>query len=299
MTIQMKPYEERTPDTQYRETLRYILQNGVRVPSQQGVDALTTVSPPPHMCFHLENGAPIITERKISFWRQPIGEMFAFVNGARTLEVLEKFGCYYWKAWATPEKCAKRGLSAGDLGPGSYGAAFHDFPTADGGTFNQFKHLVEQLRELPHLRTHRITPYIPYYLGRGAGKQQKVVVVPCHGNIHVEIIGERLVLRMRQDSADCVIGVPSDMVMYSALTLALAQVLGYEEATYVHSFSDAHIYADHLSYAEEMLAREPRLFPTLEIIAPEICDIFAFRREHFSLSDYNPHPAIRDIPVAI
>ncbi len=298
----MKPYEERTPDTQYREVLRYILKNGVRVPSQSGTDALTAVSPPPHMVFNLENGAPVITERKMYFWRQPIGEMFAFVNGARTLQELEAFGCKYWSAWATPEKCAKRGLLAGDLGPGSYGAAFHDFPMPDGGTFNQFQHIVEQIRELPHLRTHRITPYIPYYLGRGTGKQQKVVVAPCHGNIHVEIIKQRLVLRMRQDSADCVIGVPSDMVMYAALTLALAQVLGYKEATYVHSFSDAHIYANHVHHAEEMLAREPRRFlPTLSLTEEGrgIQSIFDFRHTHFALTDYRPYPPIVDIPIAI
>jgi thymidylate synthase len=56
----MKPFDERTPDTQYRDNLRYILDNGVRVKSQQGVDALTVIAPPP-MHFKLENGFPMIT----------------------------------------------------------------------------------------------------------------------------------------------------------------------------------------------------------------------------------------------
>ena len=298
--MKMKPFDKRTPDSQYQKTLRYILQNGVRVKSQQGVDALTTINPPPHMCFPLENGFPFITERNIKkFWRQAVGEICAFINGARTLKELESFGCKFWRKWGTLEKCAKRGLETGDLGPGSYGAAFHDFPTAGGGTFNQFKHLIEQIREFPHLRTHIVTPFIPQYLVRGKGKQQKVVVVPCHGDIHVEIIDDRLVLRMHQRSADIPVGVPSNMAEYSVLTLMLAHVLGYEHATYIHSFSDAHIYVNQLQNVEEMLSRETRSLPTLSINKPEITNIFDFRHEHFDLSDYNPHPAIQEIPVAI
>lgn len=36
---------EKTPDTQYRELLSSIVENGVRTPSQQGVDALTLIGP--------------------------------------------------------------------------------------------------------------------------------------------------------------------------------------------------------------------------------------------------------------
>jgi thymidylate synthase len=34
-------------------------------------------------------------------------------------------------------------------------------------------------------------------------------------------------------------------------------------------------------------------------IDPNIKDLFDFRIEHFTLSDYDPHPAIKGIPVAI
>lgn len=50
-----------------------------------------------------------------------------FINGARTQEELEKFGCKWWKSWCTPEKCKKRGLEAGDLGPGLTGQRFMIF----------------------------------------------------------------------------------------------------------------------------------------------------------------------------
>lgn len=303
----MKPYSERTPDSQYQRLLKDILTHGTRTPSQQGVDALTLVGPAP-IRFKFENGFPIINERNmnpkvsehlpVTVWQQAIAEIAAFINGVRTTEELEKFGCYWWKSWATPEKCAKRGLAAGDLGPGSYGAAFHDFPMIDGGTFNQFKHLVEQIKEEPQLRTHFVTPWVPQYIGRGKGKQQKVVVAPCHGWVHVRIIDNKLTLHMFQRSADAPVGVPSNMVQYAALTMMLAQVTGTIPYEYVHSFSDAHIYVDQIPAVETMLAREPRALATITI-DPTVKDLFAFRKEHFTLTDYNPHPGIKGIPVAI
>jgi thymidylate synthase len=307
MTLTMKPVADRTIDRQYQDLLRLILEKGVRTPSQQGVDALTVIAPPP-LRFRLDNGFPIINERNmdpktsehlpVTVWQQAIAEICAFMNGAHTVEELERFGCYWWKSWGTPEKCAKRGLAAGDLGPGSYGAAFHDFPMIDGKTFNQFKHIVEQIKEEPQLRTHFVTPWIPQYIGRGKGKQQKVVVAPCHGWIHVRIIEGKLTLHMFQRSADVPVGVPSNMVQYAALTMMLAQATGTIPYEYIHSFSDAHIYVDQIPSVETMLSREPRPLATVTM-DPTITDLFAFRKEHFTLTDYHPHPGIKGIPVAI
>lgn len=294
----MKPFAERVTDTQYRNNLKYILDNGIRVKSQQGVDALTVIGPP-SMHFKLENGFPMITERSIKgFWKGSIGEICAFINGARTLTELESFGCKFWTAWGTPEKCAKRGLAPGDLGPGSYGAAFHDFPTLDGGSYNQIKNIVEQMIEFPHLRTHFISPWIPQYIIRGVGKQQKVVVAPCHGWIHLRIIDNKLTLHMFQRSGDFPVGVPSNMVQYAALLMMLAQVTKTEPYEFVHSFSDAHIYVDQIPAVEELLKREPKRLPTVTM-SNKKDDIFAYRAEDFELSDYDSHPPMKDIPVAV
>jgi thymidylate synthase len=293
--------------SQYQRLLKEIVEKGVRAPSQQGVDALTLIGPTP-MRFKLADGFPLITERNlepktsetlpVTVWRQAIGEICCFINGGHTLKELEEFGCYWWRHWATAEKCAKRGLAPGDLGPGSYGAAFHNFPTATGNTFNQFQHLVEQIKEEPQLRTHFVSPWIPQYIGRGQGKHQKVVVAPCHGWVHVRVIDGKLTLHMFQRSADTPVGVPSNMVQYAALTMMLAQVTGLEPYEFVHSFSDAHIYVDQMPAVETMLAREPRPFPQIEL-DQSVTDLFAFRHEHFELKNYNPHPGIKAIPVAI
>lgn len=302
-----KSYTERTPDEQYKNLLKTILEKGIRSKSaagktegsgDEGTDCITYFGATP-MRFDLSNGFPMITERSVKgFWQQPIAEITGFINGARTHEELEEYGCKFWKSFVTKEKCEKRGLEEGDLGPGSYGAAFHDFPTAEGESFNQFKYIVDQIKERPYLKTHIISPWIPQYTIRVKGRQQKVVVCPCHGWLHIRILNNKLYLHMFQRSGDVPIGVPSNMIQYAALTMMLAQVTGYEVGEYIHTISDAHIYVDQIPRVEELIKRETKPFPTVTLTNPTT-DLFAFRKDDFELSDYEAGEAMRDIPVAV
>ncbi len=293
------PLEERTSDSQYSDRLKYILRHGISVKdTPQDVGAITCFAELTPMVFDVENGAPLITERKISFWRKPIGEILAFINGVRDTKTLEKeYGVSWWNQWATERKCKKIGVETGDLGPGSYGAAFHDFPIPDGGTFNQLAHMVEQLRnkELHQRRTFVVNPWIPFY--NGWGGIQKAVVSPCHGWLHFRVLNGKLFMRMDQRSADMPIGVPANMIQYFALLLAVAQVTGLEPARFCHSFSDAHIYEDQVGNVEELLERKSRPFPRL-LIDPEVKQLSDFRPHHFELEEYDPLPAMNNIPVA-
>jgi len=283
-----KPNGERTPDTQYRDRLAFILEHGVLAKdTPQGVAAITAFGSVPPMVFDLSNGVPLITERKIGFWRKPLAEIIAFMNGARTIPDLEAFGCDFWKDYRGKGK--ELGLGDDDLGPGSYGAAFHDFEIPEGGTLNQFAQVVEQIKNYPTVRTHLVTPWKPYYTARGPNR--KVIVAPCHGWLHFRVIDGKLHMRMDQRSADMPIGVPSNMIQYASLLLMVAQVTGYEPGTYVHSFSDAHIYEDQVEKVRELITREARAFPVMRL-DPSIKDLFAFRPEHFTIEEYNPHPGL-------
>src|SRR6202034_71091 len=241
------------------------------------------------------------TERSIrSFWRKPIGELCAFINGATTTAEFEEFGVDWWGPWATPEKTLKKGIEPGGLGPGSYGAAFHDFPAPGGPPFDQFAHLVEQLRELPALRTHFVDPWIAPYQVRGAGKQPKTTIAPCHGWVHVRVLDGGLHVHMTQRSGDVPVGVPANMVQYAALALMLEQLTGIAAVAYYHTISDAHIYSDQLAHVEVMVGREERRLPTLPLTQAgrQVDDIHDFGAEHFELPDYEPHPSIPGIPVS-
>ncbi|HEY0516189.1 MAG TPA: thymidylate synthase [Solirubrobacteraceae bacterium] len=295
------PYAQRPPSTAYREMLTTIRDSGVTVDTKQGGRALALAG---HcMRFPLAHGAAVITERSIKgFVRKAIGELCAFINGARTLDELAEFGCDWWDAWATPEKCEARGLQPGDLGPGSYGHAFRNFTTDLDGTddgFDQLPHLVQKLRDLPLDRTAVMSPWIPSANHREAGVRSRNTIAPCHGWIHALVFGDKLHLVHNQRSGDTPIGVPSNMAQYTALGLMIEHLTGYEFVEYVHWIQYAHIYENQLEHVEELLTREPRALPTLRLTEAgrRVTDIHDFRAEHFELSDYHPHPSMPGIPV--
>lgn len=286
-----KPLAERTWDTQYISRLAYTLKNGELVKdTPQGIGALTCFGTLAPMVFDLSNGVPLITERSMAgFWRKPIGEIIAFINGAHTIDEIESYGCKgYWEDYRG--KGVQLGLDPDDLGPGSYGPAFHDFPMPDGGVLNQFAQIIEQIKEYPDMRTHLVTPWIPFYTARGPNR--KVQVAPCHGWLHFRVINKRLHMRMDKRSGDLPVGEPSNMIQYAALFLMVCQITGYLPGNYIYSFSDAHIYENQIRAVEELFKREPRRFPILRL-DPSVKSLFDFRVEHFTLEEYDPHPAMK------
>lgn len=292
--VTYKPFTERTPDTQYRDLLLRILAEGEKVIPQQEEAARMIVGH--QMRFPLLNGFPLITERDLvgrdnrggPQYAAALGEIAAFLNGARTLDEMRKFGCGWWSRWVTTEKCAKRGLPPGDLGPGSYGPAFHDFPMPDGRTFNQFASMIEEIRELPHLRTHFASPWIPFYIPRRKGQQQKVVVAPCHGWVHVLINAKReMTLHHFQRSADAPVGLVFNIVQYAALLMMLARVTDCIAKELVYSMSDTHIYEKQIPDVLKLLGTAPGRFPTVTL-DQSVTDLFNFRPEHFAVEDYEP-----------
>ena len=295
------PYPERRPSREYQDMLRAIRDTGVRVQTKQGEDALALAGCT--MRFPMEHGAAVITERSIKgFVGKAIGELCAFINGARTLEQLAEFGCDWWDAWATPEKCESRGLEPGDLGPGSYGHAFRNFTTDLDGEdpgFDQLPHLIAKLRDLPLDRTAVMSPWIPNANDRDGSTKSRNTIAPCHGWIHALVFNGKLHLVHNQRSGDTPIGVPSNMAQYTALGLMLEHLTGYELVEYVHWIQYAHIYVNQLEHVDEMLSREPRALPTLRLTEAgrRVDDIHDFRPEHFELTDYDPHPSMPGIPV--
>lgn len=289
-----KPLNERRSDRQYQSSLRAILTHGTSVkdtPQDEGVKMLFAELAP--MVFRVENGAPLITERDLSkSWKTGVAEILAFINGARTQEVLSKeFGVKWWAPWVTEQKCGKIGVSVGDIGPGSYGAAFKDFPTPDGSGFDQIAHTVAQLSNpaMYKRRTIFVTPWIPFY--NGWGGIQKATVSPCHGWMHWRVINGKLSLHMFQRSGDVPTGVPFNMIQYFALLLAMAQVTGLEPEKYSHSISDAHIYDGQRENVDILLSRLPGPFGRL-LLDPGVKRIEDFRSHHFTIDEYSAHPAL-------
>lgn len=277
-------------DTQYRDLLENIRQNGRRVDTQLE-DAAWTLFAPGHLKYDLRNGFPLLTERDLSqASNAAIAEITAFINGVRTLEDLESWGCSWWKNFITDEKCAKRGLEPGDFGPGSYGPAYHDFPTPAGATFNQIQAIVDQIGANPQLRTHVATTIVPSTIVRAPGYKQETVWVPCHGSmLHFRVLGDELELHHVQRSADAPVGLAFNIIQYAALQMVVAKITGYKPTVYTHTLSDVHIYDRQEADVETILSREPRPFPRA-LIDSALNDVFAWRKGDIRFEDYNPHP---------
>ncbi|HVE80581.1 MAG TPA: thymidylate synthase [Candidatus Dormibacteraeota bacterium] len=297
------PYSERHPCIQYQDLLRSIIRDGEKVATKQGPAAYSRIGV--QMRFNLAHGFPIIVQRDMSkFWRSGIGELCAFINGARTLSELAQFGCKWWGPWATEDKCRSRGLEAGDLGPGSYGHAFRHFTTSDDPNeegFDQFGHLIRKLRDLPEDRTALVSPWVPPFNHREYGIKSRNTIAPCHGWIQARVMNGNLHLHMKQRSGDTPVGVPSNMVQYAALGLMIEHLTGYKFTEYVHYIVDAHIYEDQEEHAREMMVRWPKRLPAVVLneAGQAVSDIHDFRAEHFDLYDYDPHPEISGIPVSV
>ena len=199
--------QDREPDYQYHELLKRIRTAGKAALS--GMDQGSHEVLGHTMRFDLSNGFPLITERDLTRGttqeiienyepnqnlrpiagavKQGLGEIIGFINGARTQDELESYGCKFWAPWTSDAaKAKKRGLQLGDLGPGSYGAAFHDFPDGEDGV-DQDKTMFEQIKFRRELRTHLITPSSPRLISRAPGSQQAVRVRPCHVTQHHHI----------------------------------------------------------------------------------------------------------------
>lgn len=309
--------ETRTPDHQYGELLERIMRRGR--PAVSGMSEPSTEVLGHTMVFDLANGFPLITQRDLTRGtsqqiidsyeprpelrpiagpvKQALGEIIGFMNGARTQEELEAYGCKFWAPWTTDEKKAeKRGLELGDLGPGSYGAAFHDFPSTDAkddGTFNQYGAMIDQIKTRPELRTHLITPYIPPLISRAPGRQQKVLVVPCHGMQHynIDVENREISLVHWQRSADAPVGLPFNMAHYASLLMMIGQVTGYAPRELVFQISNAHVYDQHKEIVEDLIEREPFAFPKV-YVDPDVKKLEDFRPEHFMVEDYQAHPPV-------
>jgi len=290
--------EERQPDSQYRDVLERIYVDGEEVVPIHGEMARRIIGP--QLRYKMANGFPAITERDFSkMFNSAIAEHVAFLNGARTQEELEKFGCKWWERWVTPEKCAIFGLEPGDLGDGSYGAAWTKFPTADGGSFDQIEHVVRQIVEMPYLRSHFISPWIPEYTIQHSELQRKVVVAPCHGWIHVLTNPQEKTLSIHhyQRSGDFPVGVPFNLVQYAAFGLMIAKDMDYRLDEIVYTFSDAHIYESQFPAVEEMLNREPKALGKVAI-SGSFENVKDYRPKNFRLTDYESHSGMK-IPTPI
>jgi thymidylate synthase len=257
---------------QYLDLLGRILHAGVEKRDRTGTGTRSVFGA--QMRFDLADGFPLLTTKKVHV-KSVIHELLWFLAGDTNVKYLNEHGVTIWDEWADED---------GELGP-VYGRQWRSWPAPDGSAVDQIANVVAMIRRDPDSRRLIVTAWNP-------AEVERMALPPCHCLFQFYVAEGRLSCQLYQRSADIFLGVPFNIASYALLTMMVAQVAKLVPGELIHTFGDAHLYLNHLEQARLQLSRTPRHLPRMRL-DPQVSDLFAFRYEHFTLEDYDPHPRIR------
>lgn len=256
---------------QYLELLNRIMTEGVRKEDRTGTGTISVFGH--QMRFNLEDGFPLLTTKKLHL-KSIIYELLWFLRGDTNVKYLQEHGVRIWNEWADEN---------GELGP-VYGHQWRSWPDYEGGTIDQIKYVLDQIRNNPDSRRMIVSAW-------NVAEVNKMALPPCHTMFQFYVADGRLSLQLYQRSADTFLGVPFNIASYALLLQMMAQVTGLKPGEFVHTTGDTHVYLNHIEQVKLQLSREPRQLPVMRI-NPDVKDLFDFKFEDFSLDNYDPWPHI-------
>ncbi|MSU32590.1 MAG: thymidylate synthase [Pedosphaera sp.] len=262
---------------QYHELLQQVLKNGTFKADRTGTGTYSLFGAQAR--YSLTEGFPLVTTKKVHL-KSIIYELLWFLRGETNVRWLQDRGVTIWNEWADAD---------GNLGR-VYGAQWTDWRGVDGRSINQIDSVISQIRKNPNSRRLIVSAWNPSEI-------ERMALPPCHTLFQFYVSEGRLSCQLYQRSADLFLGVPFNIASYALLTRMVAQVTGLQPGDFIHTFGDLHIYSNHLEQVQLQLSRAPREHPTLTL-NPERQELQEFIYEDFTLSGYDPHPAIKGV-VAI
>jgi thymidylate synthase len=165
------------------------------------------------------------------------------------------------------------------------------------GMMDQVDRVLYDLKENPYSRRIMTNLYVHEDL-------HEMNLYPCAYsmtfNVTKEEGSEQLTLNgiLNQRSQDVLTANNWNVCQYAVLLHMFAQVCGMKAGELVHVIADAHIYDRHIPLIEELISREPLPAPKFWL-NPEVKDFYDFTPDDVRLEDYETHPQIKNIPVAI
>ena len=262
---------------QYLDLLRHIRTEGVFKGDRTGTGTESVFGY--QMRIDLGAGFPLLTTKKLHL-KSIIHELLWFLTGDTNVKALNDEGVTIWDDWADEN---------GELGP-VYGHQWRSWPATDGRGIDQIAGVIESIKTDPNSRRHIVSAWNP-------ADVEKMALPPCHCLFQFYVLDGHLSCQLYQRSADVFLGVPFNIASYALLTIMVAQVTDLQPGDLVHTFGDAHLYANHIEQADIQLSRQPRTLPTMTLNA-DITDIFGFTYGDFTLEGYRPHPHIA-APIAV
>lgn len=257
---------------QYLDILDRILKEGVKKEDRTGTGTLSIFGTQSR--YALKDGFPLLTTKKLHL-KSIIYELLWFLKGDTNVKYLQEHGVRIWNEWADEN---------GELGP-VYGHQWRSWPDYQGGTIDQIKNVLEQIKHHPDSRRMIVSAW-------NVAEVEKMALPPCHTMFQFYVADGRLSLQLYQRSADTFLGVPFNIASYALLLQMVAQVTGLEAGDFIHSTGDTHLYLNHLEQAKLQLTRTPRKLPVMKI-NPDVKSLFDFQYEDFQLEGYDPWDHIK------
>ncbi len=269
---------------QYLDLLRDVRTHGVRKPTRavlrstgEKIDALSVFGR--QIRFDLGQGFPLVTTKRLSF-SAVVHELIWFLRGSTNIAYLKEHGVTIWDEWADAE---------GELGP-VYGKQWRSWRAPNGQAIDQIANLVAGIKAVkadPAASVGRrliVSAWNPADIA-------DMALPPCHTLFQFNLTEGKLSCQLYQRSADLFLGVPFNIASYALLTVLVAHVTGLVAGEFIHTFGDAHIYANHLDQVDAQLEREPLPLPHLGIELA-VSDLARIEREQIKLVGYRSHPAL-------
>ena len=312
---------------QYLDLAQKILDVGVTKGDRTGVGTKSIFGH--QMRFDLQKGFPLLTTKRVAF-RLIKSELLWFLNGDTNIRYLLEHNNHIWDEWAFEryvdsehydgpdmtnfgiraqedeefnkvykaemDKFTNRILldedfaeEFGSLG-NVYGAQWRSWSSADGGTIDQIKNVIDSIKNKPNSRRHIVSAWNPDEI-------EDMALPPCHTLFQFYVADGKLSCQLYQRSADLFLGVPFNIASYALLTHLIAKETGLEVGEFVHTFGDAHIYSNHFDQINLQLSRDTKELPKL-VLNEEKESIFDFEVDDIEVVDYKPHKGIR-APIAV
>jgi thymidylate synthase len=262
---------------EYHDLLHLVLEQGKPRMDRTGTGTLSVFGAQAR--FDLREKFPLLTTKKLHL-KSIVHELLWFLQGDTNVRSLNEKGVTIWDEWADEN---------GDLGP-IYGAQWTGWRGPDGSVTNQIDNVVTQIKRDPTSRRLIVSAW-------NVGELDRMALPPCHVLFQFYVRDGELSCQLYQRSADLFLGVPFNIASYSLLTMMVAQVCDLRPGEFIHTFGDLHLYQNHLEQAREQLSRDLRPLPRMRL-NPAVKTISDFRFEDFTLSEYDPHPAIK-APIAV
>lgn len=165
------------------------------------------------------------------------------------------------------------------------------------GLMDQTDRVIYDLKNNPYSRRIMTNLYVHHDL-------HEMNLYPCAYSMTFNVTKEKgsdvLTLNgiLNQRSQDVLTANNWNVCQYAVLIYMLAQVCGMKAGEFVHVIADAHIYDRHVPMIKELISREPLPAPTFWL-NPEVTDFYDFTPDDVRLDNYETHPQIKNIPVAV